>query len=134
MAPDPIYRESPPLTNTELDALFSLSWPNYTPRDFLPVLARSLTFVCAYEADQLIGFVNLAWDGGHHTFILDVTVRPDWRRQGVGRQLIQRAVAIARAQGVEWVHVDFEPSLTSFYAQCGFQPTAAGLIRVGKGR
>ena len=40
----------------------------------------------------------------------------------------EEAVDVARAQGLDWVHVDFEPHLTTFYQQCGFRPTAPGLI------
>ncbi|MFD0403300.1 hypothetical protein ACFVHI_35085 [Kitasatospora sp. NPDC127121] len=36
----------------------------------------------------------------------------------------------ARARGAQWLHVDYEPHLESFYGQCGFRPTAAGLMRL----
>jgi len=39
-----------------------------------------LAYACAYDAEHLIGFVNLAWDGGIHTFLLDTTVHPDLQR------------------------------------------------------
>jgi hypothetical protein len=29
------------------------------------------------------------------------------------------------------LHVDFEPHLTSFYRNCGFRQTAAGLMKLG---
>jgi hypothetical protein len=31
---------------------------------------------------------------------------------------------------VEWVHVDYEPSLARFYERCGFRSTAAGLLKL----
>jgi hypothetical protein len=40
------------------------------------------------------------------------------------------AAAAAREAGCEWLHVDYEASLTPFYEACGFVPTAAGLIRL----
>jgi GNAT superfamily N-acetyltransferase len=82
-----------------------------------------------YLGDELIGFVRLAWDGGH-AFLLEPTVRPDLRRRGIGRALVERAVAVARERGLEWVHVDYEPHLREFYRACGFTPTDAGLIRL----
>jgi predicted N-acetyltransferase YhbS len=64
-----------------------------------------------------------------HAFILDTLVSARVRRQGVGRQLVARAVEGARAAGCEWLHVDFDDHLRPFYfAACGFQPTNAGLI------
>jgi len=122
------YRTSLPVTNDDLNALFATAWLNYVPSDFEPVLQHSLVYVCAYASNQLIGFVNLAWDGGVHAFILDTTVHPQWQRRGIGRTLVERAVAVARERGVEWVHVDFELHLLPFYRRCGFQHTEAGVI------
>jgi ribosomal protein S18 acetylase RimI-like enzyme len=127
---DVIYFVSPSLTNDELNALSAAAWDDHTWNDFQPVLNRSLAFVCAYQQSRLIGFVNLAWDGGEHAFILDTLVHPEFRRRGIGRELVRRAVAQAEAGGVKWVHVDFEPHLQDFYDGCGFRGTAAGLIRL----
>ena len=127
---DLVYLINPQLTSDELNALNESSWPGHTRRDFQPVLSRSLAFVCAYYESRLIGFVNLAWDGGEHAFILDTLVHPEFRRRGIGGELVLRAVGEARRRGLEWVHVDFEPHLRSFYERCGFRSTAAGLIRL----
>ena len=126
------YRISPPVDNTALNELFTAAWPGHTPSDFQPILARSLAYICAYDADRLIGFVNLAWDGGIHAFILDTTVHAAWQRRGVGQRLVVAAVSVAQQRGIEWVHVDYEPHLEPFYRRCGFQPTAAGLIQVDR--
>lgn len=125
------YRANPPVTNEELNALFEASWPSPSPRDFHPILEQSLAFVCAYDAGRLVGFVNLAWDGGIHAFLLDTTVHPDRRRRGIGRGLVAHAGRIAREAGMEWLHVDFDPHLRDFYLGCGFRPTGAGLIYFG---
>jgi GNAT superfamily N-acetyltransferase len=124
------YRISPAVTNDALNALFATAWPNHVWSDFAPVLSRSLAYVCAYQQDRLIGFVNLAWDGGIHAFLLDTTVHPDLRRHGIGRELVTRAAQVARERGIVWLHVDYEPHLESFYRGCGFQHTAAGLMRL----
>jgi GNAT superfamily N-acetyltransferase len=90
---------------------------------------HSLGWVCAREADQLVGFVNVAWDGSIHAFLIDTIVRERVRRQGIGTQLVAVAVTEARAAGCEWLHVDFEEHLRSFYFDsCGFTPTPAGVI------
>jgi len=94
------------------------------------ILARSLTWVTAHEGERLVGFVNVAWDGGAHAFLLDTTVHPDSQRRGIGSGLIREAAQAAREGDAQWLHVDFEPHLAGFYAACGFQPTAAGLLRL----
>jgi GNAT superfamily N-acetyltransferase len=93
-------------------------------------LTRSLTHIGAYDGLQLVGVVNVAWDGGIHAFILDTCVHPRIRRQGVTTRLVQEATKVAKRRGAGWLHVDFESHLTSFYRNCGFSPTEAGLIRM----
>lgn len=81
--------------------------------------------------DRLAGFVQVAWDGGGHAFILDTAVDPDAQRRGIGAALVRAATAEARAAGCDWLHVDYEPHLDHFYRErCGFRPTQAGLINL----
>jgi GNAT superfamily N-acetyltransferase len=67
-----------------------------------------LGYICACRGDELIGFVNLAWDGGSHAFVLGTTVHPNFRRRGVGRRLVKLAVevvrrALAKRPREEWI-------------------------------
>ena len=131
------YTLRPPLGNEELNALFSSGWPSWQTEpdtsDWLPVLSHSLAYVGAFDGEELIGFVNVAWDGRTHAFLLDPRVHPDYRHQGIGKELVRRAAAVAREAGCEWLHVDYEPQLTPFYQACGFRPTMAGLMHLGTG-
>jgi len=93
------------------------------------VKAHSLGWVTARDAGELIGFVNVPWDGAIHAFILDTIVSARRARQGIGTRLVAVAAAEARAAGCEWLHVDFDDELRPFYlGACGFEPTTAGLI------
>jgi hypothetical protein len=90
---------------------------------------HSLGWVCARDGEELVGFVNVAWDGAVHAFVLDTMVTSRVRRHGVGTEVVAVAVAGARAAGCEWLHVDFDDHLRAFYFDaCGFVPTNAGLI------
>lgn len=90
---------------------------------------HSLGWVCAWEDERLVGFVNVAWDGGVHAFVLDTVVAPPQRSRGVGSELVRIAGEEARAAGCGWLHVDFESPLRPFYLEvCGFSETSAGLI------
>ena len=89
----------------------------------------SLGWVCTRHAEELVGFVNVAWDGGLHAFILDTMVSPVFQRHGVGSGLIKVAVERSKQAGCEWLHVDFEARLRRFYVEaCGFRPTDSGLL------
>ncbi len=93
---------------------------------------HSLGWVSARTSDgALVGFVNVAWDGGDHAFLLDTKVRPDYQRQGIATELVRIAADHARSAGCEWLEVDFEDDLAPFYfGACGFAPTAAGLLHL----
>lgn len=100
---------------------------------------HSLGWVTARTSDGVLaGFVNVAWDGSDHAVLLDTKTRGGLQRRGIGTELVRRAAVAAKAAGCEWLHVDFEPGLWEFYIEaCGFEPTAAGLIRLvepGDGR
>ena len=96
------------------------------------IRSHSLGWVTARDHDGfLVGFVNVAWDGGDHAFLLDTKTRGSLRRRGIGTEVVRRAAHHARTAGCEWLHVDFEPHLASFYLDaCGFRHTDAGLIHL----
>ena len=113
-----------------LRELWSDAWGSPGPADWNVILSRSLCYVCAYRGDRLVGFVNVAWDGGIHASIFDTCVHTRCRRQGIATALVRRAAEEAASRGAEWLHGDFEPHLTDFYRRCGFRPTEAGLMRL----
>jgi ribosomal protein S18 acetylase RimI-like enzyme len=93
---------------------------------------HSLGWVTARADDgALVGFVNVAWDGGDHAFLIDTKVRPDHQRRGIGTELVRIAARRAKDAGCEWLEVDFDERLVPFYFDaCGFQPTPAGLLHL----
>lgn len=117
-------------TQGDLDMLWLDAWGGGAPEDFSTILSRSLAHIGAYADRQLVGFVNVAWDGGVHAFILDTCVATGMRGKGIATRLVLEATNVARERGAKWLHVDFEPHLTSFYRSCGFRPTEAGLIQL----
>jgi GNAT superfamily N-acetyltransferase len=91
----------------------------------------SLGWVCARDCGELVGFVNVPWDGGIHAFLLDTMVAARAGRQGIGTRLVEVAVNEARGTDCEWLHVDFDDHLRAFYFEaCSFTPTNAGLIKL----
>ena len=91
--------------------------------------SHSLGWVCLRHSGRLTGFVNVAWDGGSHAFLLDTLVAADFRRKGLATAIVEQAARHAREAGCEWLHVDFGPHLGDFYlVQCGFRKTDAGIM------
>ena len=117
--------------NAELNALHAEGFAHRILDDdwWGQVNRHSLGWVCARESGELVGFVNVPWDGAIHAFVLDTLVAARMRRAGVGTELVAIAAREARAAGCEWLHVDFDDHLRDFYFDaCGFTPTNAGLI------
>ena len=124
------YRLDPRPGDDALGEFWRAAWNGEPPPTFAPVLARSLVHACAYDGARLVGYVNVATDGGVHAFLLDTSVHPDYQRRGIATELVRLVTVAARERGAHWLHVDFEPHLETFYAGCGFRPTVAGLIRL----
>lgn len=125
------YRWRGDFADAEVDALHAEAFGHdLTPADWHARVHRhSLGRVCARAAGRLVGFVNVAWDGGAHAFVLDTMVARDMGEAGVGTRLVAGAADGARAAGCAWLHVDFEKHLRPFYFDaCGFRPTEAGLV------
>jgi GNAT superfamily N-acetyltransferase len=124
------YKIEPELSDREINDLFASAWENHAEREFGPVLAQSLTYVGAFDGSRLVGFANVAWDGGIHGFVLDTTVHREFQRRGIGTEVMKRAAEIAAERGIEWLHVDYEPRLDAFYRGCGYEKTEAGLLNL----
>jgi ribosomal protein S18 acetylase RimI-like enzyme len=126
------YRWRGSLTDAELVALVRAHGGRALEGWWDRIQSHSLGWVTARSADgAVVGFVNVAWDGGDHAFLLDTKTHGDFQHEGIGSRLVEIAARHARAAGCEWLHVDFEPGLEPFYfGACGFRPTPAGLIHL----
>ncbi len=122
-----------PVVDEQLSALHARAF-GYPQTGVTPWTERlerhSLTWVGAFIDDQLVGFVHACWDGGAHAFF-DTAVDPDRQRNGIGALLVGAIVDETTAAGCDWLHVDYEPHLASFYTEkCGFSSSSAGLRRL----
>jgi GNAT superfamily N-acetyltransferase len=86
----------------------------------------------AMQADDIRGFATtlLVEDV---LDLQDLFVDPDWMRHGVGRRLVQDAVAIARRRGIERIVVTANPHALPFYDSVGFLRDGEVQTRFGAG-
>jgi GNAT superfamily N-acetyltransferase len=121
-------------TNAEVNALHAEAFEtrvyDESEWDWVELTGRhSLGWVVARQGGDLVGFVNVLWDGLVHAWLQDTMVARRARGEGVGTGLVARARDAAKAAGCQALHVDFDEHLRPFYCDvCGFTPTWAGLI------
>ncbi len=132
MAEDVSYAWRRPVTDDELVDLVRSHGGRDEPGWWDRIRPHGLGWVTARDGEGLlVGFVNVAWDGGDHAFLLDTKTRGTHQRRGIGTRLVAVATERARAAGCEWLHVDHGDGLAPFYVDaCGFRPTPAGLIHL----
>ena len=126
------YHWRGPLSDDEMVDLVCSHGGNPEPGWWNRVRRHSLGWVVARAEDgTVLGFVNVAWDGGVHAFLLDTKTRGTHQHRGIGTELVRQAARFAGGAGCEWLHVDFEsPFGTFYYDACGFARTDAGLIHL----
>lgn len=131
--PEVQYLWRGPLADAEIVSLVESHGGSAVPGWWDRVRTHSLGWVTARHDRDLVGFVNVAWDGDAHAFLLDTKTRGDRQHQGIGARVVALATEHAGRAGCDWLHVDFEPHLADFYFQaCGFRSTDAGLIHLNE--
>jgi GNAT superfamily N-acetyltransferase len=97
------YQWRGPVRNREMNALHAKGFGHELLEDDWEArtAGHSLGWVCARDNGNLMGFVNVAWDGGVHAFILDTLVATEARRHGIGARLVAIAAEHARAARCE---------------------------------
>ena len=99
-APAPRHR---PMAAADLDAVMAIevnAYPHpWTRGNFIDSLAAGYHSRLRHDAGgALIGYF-VALPGFEETHLLNLTVAPDWQRQGHGRALLDRLAAWAHARG-----------------------------------
>jgi GNAT superfamily N-acetyltransferase len=136
VAGDVTYVWRQPVTDDEVVDLVRSYGGLSAPGWWDQIRPHSLGWVTARDGHGvLVGFVNVAWDGGDHAFLIDTKTRASHQHRGIGTRLVRTATDHARAAGCEWLHVDFGDELAAFYLEaCGFRPTPAGLVHLTRSR
>lgn len=117
------YKQNPQLDfQAVLDLYASVGWTAYTNRpDMLQqAFKHSLLVLGAFDDDRLVGLLRAVGDGCSIVFIQDILVLPYYQGQGIGRHLLEQA--IAHFPGIYQLHLltDNTEKTRSFYEALGF--------------
>jgi len=96
--------------------------------------AGTLPFVAEREG-TIVGFAHATWnDEEDEGYILRLYVQPDARREGVGRELLDRTCAELTARDVDRINAmvlaENEPG-NAFYERFGFEQSDESETRIG---
>jgi GNAT superfamily N-acetyltransferase len=116
------YQTFPP-TSTQYFALFETTGWNdeyqLTPYDLAKAIAGSWYMVAAYEDDRLIGFGRIVSDS-IHAMIYDLIVTPDFQRQGIGGEILDRLVQHCQEAHIRDIQLFCAKGKREFYERHGF--------------
>lgn len=101
-------------------AAFSDPW---SARDFRECVTSDVVFLVAAEPEGIVGYL-IAQDAADEGEILNLAVAPARQHGGIGRALVQRALALLGGRGVQRVFLEVRESnaaARALYATLGFQ-------------
>ena len=85
------------------------------------MLAGTFAIMAAFDAEsgRLLGLMRALSDGCSDAYLLDLVVRQDCRRQGIGREIVTRLSDHLSRLGIEWIVCIGAPGTDSFYSRIG---------------
>ena len=113
---------------------FFVGWPNPpSPERHLELLRTSFRVVLAQvDGGQVVGFVTAISDGVLTAHIPLLEVLPEFQRQGVGTELMERI--LAHLDGLDAVDLICDAPLQPFYERLGFTEASGMIIRRARRR
>jgi ribosomal protein S18 acetylase RimI-like enzyme len=118
------FRDDKSLVDLEqLRDLFNLTafWGrDRSIEDLAIALQYSDPVITVWNGQQLIGHARATSDGIYRATIWDVIVHPDYQGAGLGRKLVETAIAHPRVNRVERVYL-MTTNQQKFYERIGFE-------------
>jgi GNAT superfamily N-acetyltransferase len=125
-----VYSEDPSALQSQQLTGFFVGWPNPPSAEtLLKILQRSAHVVFALDTvpNRVVGFINCISDGVLSAYVPLLEVLPEYQKQGIGKQLVQRL--LTHTKNYYMVDVVCNPSLLPFYEQFGFSRGSAAIRR-----
>jgi len=109
---------------------FFEGWPNPpSPEAHLRILRHSHQVVLAQDeaSGDVVGFITAISDGSWAAYIPLLEVKPAWRGQGIGSELVRRM--LAHLSDHYMVDVLCNPEVQGFYQRQGMLPATGACVR-----
>ncbi|HSQ35849.1 MAG TPA: GNAT family N-acetyltransferase [Candidatus Binatia bacterium] len=86
------------------------------------LVRQSFCFVGAFRNGELVGMGRAISDGISDAYIQDVVVLKEFRRAGIGNQIIEKIIEFLKERRIGWIGLIAEPGTQPFYRRLGFSP------------
>ena len=133
------YRNGETMTNQDTDIKFVDNWSkedivtlyksagwwkeSYDPSAIKQLITGSFAFAVAVNpsSGKAIGMGRIIADGASDAYIQDLVVLPEYRGQGIGKQLVNALLDRCLSKGMTWIGLISEPGQDGFYSSIGFK-------------
>jgi GNAT superfamily N-acetyltransferase len=96
----------------------------YDQRELPRLIRGSLLFAVAVDlkTGHAVGMGRVISDGVSDGYIQDLVVLPEYRKTGIGAQIVSTLVKKCVERGISWIGLIAEPDTEKFYLPFGFHP------------
>ena len=97
---------------------------SYRPSGIKPLIKGSFAFAVVIDtkSQKAIGMGRIISDGVSDAYIQDLVIHSEYRRQGIGKQLVKSLLEKCSSAGLLWIGLIAEPDQDDFYSPLGFKP------------
>ncbi|MEQ1756861.1 MAG: GNAT family N-acetyltransferase [Vicinamibacterales bacterium] len=100
-------------------------WPRDYDTGLTAAALAKTTNIGAWSGDRLVGSIRILSDGCFFSTIPEVMVDPEFRRQGIGGELLKRALDLAPGGTL---FLGAQPGQERFFETAGFRRGPAGYV------
>ena len=118
--PDEItYQVPAEISPAEAAALYvEAGWMETADADAVAAMLKGTYAVsAAFHDGKLIGFMRAFSDGVSDAYMLDLVVTREYRKLGIGREILHRLAAYLKQRGIDWILCIGAPDTEKFYSR-----------------
>ncbi|MDT0189660.1 GNAT family N-acetyltransferase [Rothia terrae] len=111
-----------------LNLYTAVGWGAYSnnPEDLVPMVRNCWYVYAAFDEDALVGLARVVGDGFSVAYIQDLLVLPDYQRQGIGRELMNRVLTRISEAKIRQTYLTTDSAAANqhvidFYLSLGFK-------------
>jgi ribosomal protein S18 acetylase RimI-like enzyme len=127
----PAIRYAPGVDAQQLVDLLARSSADVPDQAKLRQALMLTTNIGAWDGHRLVGAIRLLSDGYEWTVVTDIIVDPQYRRRGIGRELMHRAASTASGR---FAVARIPPGTEGFFRRLDALPAYDGFVRGAKSR